>query len=79
LGGGVWKLLGWHLKFEMYIKKISTKNNNNKKTKGNPNLQSHVLYLVTNKWILAIKCNISMVKSTDPKKIYNKETPGEYS
>ena len=37
--------------------------------------QPHVWYVFTYKWILAIKTRITMLQSTDPKKLSNKEGP----
>ena len=34
-------------------------------------------FVLTYKWTLAIKCRITMLQSTDPKKLDNKEVPRE--
>ena len=40
---------------------------------GNPDPERHVTY----NWALTIKCRTTMLQSTDPKKLGNKEVPKE--
>jgi hypothetical protein len=44
---------------------------------GNPDPERHAWYIFTYKWTLAIKYRITLLQSTDPKKLRNKESSGE--
>jgi hypothetical protein len=44
---------------------------------GNPGPKGHAWYVLTDKWVLAIKYSIPMLKLTDPKKLNKKKSPGE--
>jgi hypothetical protein len=45
--------------------------------RGNPYPERHTWYLLTYKWILAIKYRIPMLYSTDPNKLSNKKDERE--
>ena len=42
-----------------------------------PNTKGHSWYVLTYKWMLAIKYRITMLQSTDPKKLSSQEGPKE--
>ena len=44
---------------------------------GNPDPKEHAWYVLTDKWILAIKYRIPTIHSTDPNKLNRKEGPSK--
>jgi hypothetical protein len=45
--------------------------------RGNPDPKGHEWYVLTDKWILAIKYRIPTLHSTEPKKLNKKAGPSE--